>query len=600
MKLDSIALSSVTFEIKKSIIPAKIIELFQLSKYEILLVLKRNNHIGKIFCSVRPDRMAFFLSDSSLPSKNFSSLFFNQLQNWIQGGTLLDIEHYQFDRIIKLIIRPYNKFGEPKQYQLIIEFMGKHSNVILIDEHNIIKAALKQVGSEVNRYREVKAGIPYVYPPKQDKSNPLTISRQDFMDMLSDSKNSANPEYLWQFLLQNFIGLGKKSSKEIVAAMDLPLQQKLDQITEDMGPDLWNKFSGLRQKMIDNKFYPQVLIDKESNKAIDYSLLCPVSEQQNIMILPFEKTSSCLEFIFKRLTEEDKKQNLYYAINKVLKKNIKKLEEKERFFRGKKREIENCEEYKKKGELIKANLWNINHGTREINMIDYIDTQQPRITVNLNPNLTPLQNAKNYFKKYKKLQQNRDAVEKQTSENQNSFQQLKEIQQKLVENRSSLEELSVLYDRLVKLGYIKKVKDGSAKRKAEQSPTINKFLSPDGWTVLAGKNNKQNEYILRYLSSGNDFWLHNLTRPGGHVIIKNHKNLESPPHSTLIFAARLAAFYSKIKDKENALIVYTQRKYIRKAKDSKMGKVIYSNEKTIPIEANHNETKKDIQRMLVS
>jgi len=600
MKLDSIALSSVTFEIKERLIPAKIIELYQLSKYEILLLLKRNNHIGKLFCSIRPDRMAFFLSDSSLPSKNFSSLFFNQLQNWVQGGTLLDIEHYQFDRIIKLIIRPYNKFGEPKQYQLIIEFMGKHSNIILIDEHNIIKAALKQVGSEVNRYREVKAGISYVYPPRQDKSNPLTISRQNFMAMISDSKNSANPEYLWQFFLQNFIGLGEKSSKEIVVAMNLPLQQKLEQITEDRWPDLWNNFSGLRQKMIDNEFSPQVLIDKESNKVIDYFLLCPVNEQQNIMTLPFEKTSPCLEFIFKRLTEEDKKQNLYHAINKVLKKNIKKLAEKERFFRGKKREIENCEEYKKKGELIKANLWNINPGTREITIIDYTDAQQPKITVNLNPDITPLQNAKNYFKKYKKTQQNRDAVEKQARENQNSLQQLKEIQKKMAENRNSLEELSVLYDRLVKLGYIKKEKDDSAKRKAEQGPAISKFLSPDGWTILAGKNNKQNEYILRYLSSGNDFWLHNLTRPGGHVIIKNHKNMERPPHSTLVFAARLAAFYSKTKDKENTLIIYTQRKYVRKAKDSKMGKVIYSNEKTIPIETNHNEIKKDIQRMLVS
>ncbi len=347
MKLDSITLSSVISEVKEKIVPGKIVDVYQLSKYEILLVLKNNKSFAKLFFSVRPDRMAFFLSDSPLPSENFTSLFFNQLKNWVQGSMLLDIEHYQFDRIIKLVIRPYNKFGEPKEYQLIIEFMGKHSNIVLIDEQNIIKAALKQVGSEVNRYREVKAGIPYVYPPKQDKSNPLTISRQDFLGMLSDSKNSADPEYLWQFFLQNFIGLGVKSSKEIVAVMNLPLQQRLDQITEDMWPDLWNNFSELRQKIIDNELSPQALIDKESNKIIDYSLLCPVSEQQNIMTLPFEETSPCLEFIFKRLTEEDKKENLYHAINKVLKKNIKKLAEKERFFRGEK-EIENCEEYKRR------------------------------------------------------------------------------------------------------------------------------------------------------------------------------------------------------------------------------------------------------------
>ncbi len=600
MKLDSITLSSVTSEVKEKTIPGKIVDVYQLSKYEILLVLKKNKSFGKLFFSVRPDRMAFFLSDSPLPSENFTSLFFNQLKNWVQGGMLLDIEHYQFDRIIKLYIQPYNKFGAPKEYQLIIEFMGKHSNVVLIDEHNIIKAALKQVGSEVNRYREVKAGIPYVYPPKQEKANPLIVTRQNFMDMLSEAKNSDSTGYLWQFFQQYFNGLGIKSSKEIVAAMDFPSGQNLKQITEDIWPELWNKFSGLRQKIINNNLSPRVLIDQESNKVIDYSLLCPVSQQQNIMSLPFEETSSCLEFIFNRLREEDKKQNLYHTIKKVLKKNIKKSAEKERFFQGRKREIENCEEYKKKGELIKANLWNIKPGTRQITMVDYTDKHQAEITVNLNPDLTPMQNAENYFQKYKKLQQNREAIEKQARENQKSYNRLKNIQKKLTENSNSLEELSALYDQLVKLGYIKKEKNGSAKRKTDQGPAISKFLSPDGWSILVGKNNRQNEYILRHLSSGNDFWLHNLTRPGGHVIIKNHKNLDSPPHSTLLFAARLAAFYSKSKDKENVLIIYTQRKYVRKAKDSKMGKVIYSNEKTIAIETNHNETKQEIQRMLVT
>ena len=128
---------------------------------------------------------------------------------------------------------------------------------------------------------------------------------------------------------------------------------------------------------------------------------------------------------------------------------------------------------------------------------------------------------------------------------------------------------------------------------------ISKFLSPDGWMILVGKNNKQNEYILRHLTSGNDFWLHNLTRPGSHVIIKNHKNLETPPYSTLLLAARLAGFYSKARDKEQASIIYTQRKYVRKPKNARMGKVIYSNEKILPVTIDHQEIKREIHQMQI-
>lgn len=598
MKLDSIALSSVIFEINQKLIPAKIVDLNQISKFEFSLGLKNNTSNGRLFFSIRPDRMAFFLSHSPIPKENFSSLFFNQLQNWVQGGTLLSIEHFKFDRIVKLMIEPYNTFGPAKNYQLIIELMGKHSNAILVDEQNNIKASLKQVGSDINRYREVKAGIPYVYPPTQEKANPLTISRREFFELLNQDANSEKTEYLWQFFQKYFNGIGMKSSREMAAAMGFPAGQALGQIPEQNWPDLWNQFLKLNQKILTNHLSPVVLIDQDNNKMMDYFLLHPMKEIQNVLVLPFQDTSACLEYVYNRLTEEEKKQNLYLTINKTLKKNLEKLEEKERFLENRKREIDTIEEYKKKGGLIKANLWNIKPDIDQITLIDYSDLQQPRITVNLDPALTPIQNAEIYFKKYRKLQQNRELTEAQREENQESLNQLREIQKKLSENLNSLENLSSVYDELVRLKYIQKETPVAVRRKTDQAPAISRFLSPDGWTILVGKNSKQNEYILRYLSSGNDFWLHNLTRPGGHVIIKNHRNLESPPYPTLVFAAKLAGYFSKTKDKENALIIYTLRKYVKKPKNAKMGKVIYTNEKTLTVVIDHHEIKKEIRRLM--
>lgn len=598
MKLDSIALSAVTHEIKKKWIPSKIIDLYQLSRYELLLVLKNNNITGKLFFSIRPDRMAIFLSDSSLPSENFASLFFNQLKNWIQGGTLLRVEHVQFDRILKITIEPYIKFGPKKRYQLIIELMGKHSNIILIDETDMIKATLKQVGSEVNRYREIKASISYMPPPQQDKLNPLKVSHQEFSTRLKQTINTPQAEFLWQFIQWHFTGFGLKSAKEIVGAMDFPIEMKLSQISEEKWTDLWKAFTGVMQRIKKNNFSPKVLLDKDSHRVIDYFLLCPFHNPDTVAI-PFQNISSCLEFVFNRLSEEAQKENYYHTIEKALKNHWEKLEKREQFLEVRKKEIANCEEYKKKGELIKANCWNIKPGIREITVFDYTDTCQNPIIVSLNPELTPLENARHYFKKYKKLQFNRDNIEKQIKENEKFRHELKTMMKKFSESKDSLEELSLLYQQLMKWNYIQKDKKVPSRRKTEQAPAINKFLSPDGWTILVGKNNKQNEYMLRHLTSGNDFWLHHQTRPGSHVIIKNHKNLEVPPYSTLLFAARLAGFYSKTKDKEQALIVYTLRKYVRKPRNTRMGKVIYSNEKTIPVTMNHQEIKKDIHRMQI-
>lgn len=599
MKLDSIALFSVTQEIKKQLIPAKIVDIYQLSRYEMLLVLKNNGVNGNLFFSIQPERTAFFLSRSPLPSENFSSLFFHQLKNWIRGGILLQIEHLQFDRIIKLIIEPYHKFGLPKKYHLIIELMGKYSNAILVDEQDCIRGMMKQVSSDVNRYREIKAGIPYIYPPHQDKLNPLKVNRQEFQNLLNQSRADEGVEYLWQFFHRHFIGYGIKSSQEIVTCLNYPVSQRLNQIPENSWTHLWHQFSELMHRILENRISPVVLIDKKTDMVIDYYLLCAVS-QQNTKQLPFQQASSCLEFVFNQLREGDKRQQLYRSINSILKKNGEKLEEKNRFLQNRKREMIDSEIYKKKGELIKAHLWEIRTGTREVDLIDYSDINHPKISVQLKPDISPIENANIYFKRYKKLQQNQGIIEKQLQETNRLWQQLKEFQSALSTSKNSLEELSTLYNQLVRLKYIKKEEKRDSKKKTVQIPYISRFLSPEGWNILVGKNDKQNDYLLRNLSSGNDFWLHHLSRPGSHVIIKNHKNSDNPPYATLILAARLAGYFSKAKDGENAQIIFTRRKYVRKAKNASLGKVIYTNEKIIPVVIIHDEIKKDIQKLLIT
>ncbi len=598
MILDSVAISLVAYEINKELIPSKIVNLHQVDQYGILMVLKNKGDYQKLFFSLRPDRMSFFISEMMPPEDLHSSLFLKQLKTQLQGGQLVGIEQVGFDRIIKLTIVPYQKFGIPINYILIIEFMGKHSNAILVDENGNIKTALKQFDSNINRYREIKPGIVYKSPPEQGKLNILTISKEQFMGIVQKSTTLSQPEYLWHFLHYNFQGLSTKSAKEIIAFLNLPPDFTLSQLTYKKLLILWEELCHLRENIVGHNVKPLLLIDKKSGRAIDYSLLSPARNKE-IEYLSFARVSACLESFYYQFTEEEKKQRLYQIINKALQKICGKLEEKQSLLEKREKEIEDSEQYRKKGELIMANLWNIESGIEQVSLIDYSLPEHPRVEIELNPNLTPLKNARHFFERYKKLSPAKKRNREQLFVNQESLKKLKALFLTLSESKNSLQELTVLYQRLLDLNYIKNKKDGWGKNVKGRVPSLQKFLSIDGWAILVGKNNRQNEYLLRHLSNGNDFWLHNQTRPGAHVLIKNHQGLPAPPPDTLNFAARLAGYYSRVKDNETAQIVYTLRKYVKKPKDSKAGKVIYSQEKSMAIVINYEQIKKDIKKMMV-
>ena len=598
MILDGIALSLITYEINEELIPSKIVDLLQIEQYGILFDLKNKRGSQKLFFSLRPDRMTFFISEMMAQEDLHSSTFLKQLKIQLQGGKLVNIEQVEFDRIIKLYIEPYQKFGTPLNYILIIEFMGKHSNAILVDANGYIKTALKQFGSELNRYREIKPGILYKSPPRQDKLNLFAISKEQFIDMVQNTGSSSPTEYLWYFLHHNFQGLSTKSAKEIVVFANFPTDFRLFQLNSEKLIMLWEKLCNLKERIAKHNVKPLLLIDKKSGRAIDYSLLSPASNKE-VKYLSFARVSTCLEFFYHQTAEEGKKERLYRAISRTLQKTRDKLEEKKNFLEKRDKEIKDCEQYRKKGELIIANLWNLESGIDMVTLIDYTLPENPELEIELNPNLSPLQNARQFFQRYRKLAPNRETNKRQLLENQESLRKLKEMFLTLSENKDSLPELTTLYQKLIQLNYIKRKKDNRSRNVAGRTPSLQRFLSIDGWTVLLGKSNLQNEYLLRHLSNGNDFWLHHQTRPGAHVLIKNHQNLPVPPPDTLNFAARLAGYYSKVKNNEIAQIVYTLRKYVKKPKDSKAGKVIYSQEKNIAILINHEQIKKEINQMMV-
>lgn len=599
MRLDGVALTLVLSEVTKNLIPANIVGFHQIDQFSTIIVLKKNHNSYKLFFSLRPDHMAFFLSEIISPQDNFNSIFTKQLNSLLKGGGILTIEQVSFDRIIEISLEQYHKFGPASKYKLILEFMGKHSNAVLIDEKGFIKTALKQVGSDINRYREIKPGILYEPPPASDKYHPLTIDKERFLAIVQKTCISLQPGYLWQFFANRFLGIDSTSAREIVALLKFPSEQKLTELSAHQLIFLWDGFSKFQEKIIRHDIQPLLLIDKISGKPLDYSLIYPL-KQSGVDYLSFVGVSLCLESFYTKISKEEERLKLYQVINKSLHKYQKKLLVKKDYLEKRSRELEECEQYQKEGELLKANLWNIKRGMKQITLIDYSDPARPALTIPLNPDLSPLQNALQLFTKYKKLAPDRKGLEGQLLENQKALKQLKELYLELRVSRDSINSLSSLYQKLADSNIVKTKKERTAKNIGKKIPVPLKFISVDGWTILVGKNNQQNEYILTHLSRGNDFWLHNEIRPGAHVLLKNHQNLPSPPPSTLSLAAKLAGYYSKVKDGETASIIYTLRKYVRKPKDAKVGKVIYSQEKSVPVRINYDEIKREIKKITKS
>jgi len=304
----------------------------------------------------------------------------------------------------------------------------------------------------------------------------------------------------------------------------------------------------------------------------------------------FNEANSCMESLFTELEKERELLSMQNKLNQIIRKNMLKINNKINDCQKKLEEVKNCEKYKISGELIKANLSSIKRGDREIITINYYSPQQENITIPLNNKLTPLENARLYFKKYRKTKDSFQIIFEQLKNHRLKHAQLTELQKLYEQAINSLPNLHKIYNNLTKLGWVKKAAAPLKKVKKETNrlqPA--KYISKDGWEIYVGKNNLQNDFLTFKLASGNDTWLHVKNIQGSHIIIKNKGSKQSLPLDTLIQASNLAAYFSKAKKDNKVLVDYTFKKYVKKPKNAKPGMAIYSQEKSLWIKIDPEE-----------
>ncbi|MBU1291098.1 NFACT family protein [bacterium] len=603
MSLDSITLAAMREELLDKFKEGKIISLIQTKKYKIIIEIKpdkplTSNDLNKksetfyIHISLDPSFPEIYFTELENRQKTISSPFLTLLQNQLKGGKILDIEHPNFDRILHFIIRPYQKFGKLQNKTLVVEFMGKHGNMILLKEDKTIETAIKLIDFNINRYREIMPGKLYIPPPSQNKINPLNINREGFFNIFN-SLSAENKDLTLRKLIQDsFIGISPQSAKEVVLQANLSPEKNVSETSKADLEMLWTSFNRIVTNIKNHNFQPALFLDPLSKKIKAWSIIDSV-QFPKYHKRTFNEANSCLESFFTELEKEREILSMQNKLDQIIRKNMLKINNKISDCQKKLEEVKNCEKYKISGELIKANLSSIKRGDREITAINYYSPLLENITIPLNEKLTPLENARLYFKKYRKTKDSFQIIFEQLKSHQLKLDQLTELQRLYEQQINSLPNLLKTYNNLTKLGWAKKTTAPLKKPKKEKNRLVpTKYISKDGWEIYVGKNNLQNDFLTFKLASGNDTWLHAKNIQGSHIIIKNKGSKQSLPLGTLIQAANLAAYFSKAKKDNKVLVDYTLKKHVKKPKNAKPGMVIYSQEKSLWIKIDSEEIRR--------
>lgn len=572
MALDGIVTKNIIKELNTTILGGKIDKIYQPEKDEIIINIYNKGNTYKLLVSANSSNPRIHLTRYSKQNPATPPMFCMLLRKHLVGGIIQNIEQFQIDRVIFIDISSMDELGNMVIKRLIIEIMGKHSNIILIDKASSkIIDSIKRVTSAMSRVREVLPGVSYILPKQDDKKNPLRTNKEEFLDLLSKEDKSKK---IYKFFYEKYMGLSPIISKEICYLANIDIDSPIGALSEKDGEKLFNVFSEIINKIKKEEFKP-TLIKKEYGQQYRAFYCLDIQQFGSNNKIYMESINQILDEYYtindKLDRIQQKSQTIRKQVQTKLERAINKLsKQKQELLNSKKRE-----KYKIYADLISANLYRIEKGLEEIELENFYDENLEKIKIPLDKKLSPVENAQRYYKKYTKLKNAERLLLNQIPETEEEIEYLENVLNSL-DNCTEVVEIEEIKEELIKEGYLKgKISKNKVSRKSKPLH----YISSDGFHIYVGKNNKQNDMLTLRTAKKNDLWFHVQKMPGSHVIVKAENR--QVPENTLLEAALLAAYYSKGKYSTNVAVDYTERKNVKKPKDAKAGMVIYENFKTI-------------------
>lgn len=559
MAFDGITIANIVKELKENLLDGRINKIAQPEADELLLTIKTPSGQKRLYISASASLPLIYLTETNKPSPMTAPNFCMLLRKHINNGRITNITQPMLERIIRFEIEHLDELGDLCKKYLIVEIMGKHSNIIFCNDNNRIIDSIKHVSAQMSSVREVLPGRDYFIPDTMEKLNPLDVSFADFSEALV-----SKPTGLAKAIYTAFTGVSPVVAEEIcyVSGVDSSVSPK--ELSEDVMVHLYKQFTLLFGDVSSGDFKPQVYY--AGNEPKEFSAL-PLSHFDNYPMKHFESMSLLLENYYATKNTvtriRQKSVDLRKIVQTALERNRKKYDLQFKQLR----DTENRDKYRIYGELINTYGYGLEPNAKHLECLNYYTNEN--IMIPLDNTKTPQENAQKYFDKYNKQKRTFEALTALIQETQDEVLYLESVSNAL-DIALSEDDLTQIKEELIQAGYVRRK---FTKQKVKISSKPFHYVSSDGYHMYVGKNNIQNEELTFHFANGNDWWFHAKGCPGSHVIVKT--NGDELPDKTFEEAGKLAAYYSKNRGNEKVEIDYVEKKHVKKPSGGKPGFVVY-------------------------
>lgn len=575
MAFDGITISALISEIKDKITGGRIDKIYQPEGDEIILGIRSFGKAYKLLLTANPSNPKFHFTKENRDNPLNPPLFCMVMRKHLQSGKIIAVDQPNFDRIVNIYVESMNEMGDYSVKKLILEIMGRHSNIILTDENNIILDCIKHITHDKSSVREVLPGREYIMPPAQDKINTMDLNRDNF----NTAFNSSLTKKCQSMIYQSYTGISPVISSEICIRASIDPSDYCELLNNSQIDSLYNAFSKTVADIKAEKFNPQLIIN-DADKIIDFSPL-NMTQFSGFTFRYYDSMSELIEDFYRTRDFSYRMNQKTQDLKKLISQNIERCVRKKEIQQKTLKDIENREELRLYGELITANIYSIKEGMTKAELINFYSENSETITIPLDSDKTPAENAQKYFKAYNKAKRTYEALQEQIKSNNEELLYLEGVLTS-VSNCTDEQDIKEIRRELRDNGYIKKSKGDNKKAQNKRAKPL-RFISSDGYDIFVGKNNYQNDELTLKIARPRDMWFHTKNIPGSHVIVI-YKG-EDFPDTTLTEAAQLAAYYSKAQGSSMVPVDYTEKRNVKKPNGAKPGMVIYETNKTAYVNA---------------
>ena len=544
---------------------AKIEKIYQPSRDEVTLTLRLGRDVRRLVLNAGTSSPRVSLSDLNRENPAAAPTFCMLLRKHLAGARLIRAEQIGFERCARFVFAGYDEMGYAAERYLVAEVMGKYSNLMLLDADDRITAVLRPVDFSTSRLRQVLPGMKYELPPPQDKVDPTTETREGFLQKYADHPSETAID---RFIVSTYLG----TSRQVACEIAYRAAQNTDaRLCDAPGERVWDVFSDWFRALAEDRVTPTLLLSPDGTPA-DFAYAPVTYRGENYRNVTYPDFAGLFDAYFAERDRSERVKQRAQDLIRLLSGAEGRLSRKLEAQTGELADTERASSYRETGDLIIANLYRLSRGDRVVSLIDYNQDPPASVTVELDPRLSPSDNAERYYKLYRKAKKAREVLTSQIALCREELAYLDSVSA-FLDRAETEQDLSDLRDELYRAGYASRMKNYAPSKQNKPSRPI-ETMTPGGYRLLIGRNNLQNDHLTFRVAGRDDLWFHAKGVPGSHVILVCDG--AEPSAEDYTFAASLAAGYSNAGGGEAVVPVdYTRVRNVKKPAGAKPGFVIY-------------------------